>query len=73
MRRFVRFSDDLDEGKFRGPFNADVEAGLALGDMNLGDVDVEVADVVRLELTLAKLVSPDLGQAGDAMVLQAVV
>src|SRR6202011_4367866 len=41
--------------------------------MDLGDVDVEVADWVRLELVLVGLVAVDLRQAGDAVALQAAV
>jgi hypothetical protein len=37
----------------------------------LGDVDVEEADRVAIELALSGLVAPDLGQAGSAVTLQA--
>ena len=40
---------------------------------DLGDVDVEVADRIGLELLLRRLVAFDIGQAADAVALQTAV
>jgi hypothetical protein len=48
------------------------QAQFALGRLNFGNVDVEIADRVGLELALWRLVANDLGQAADAMALEAV-
>jgi len=53
--------------------NADEEVELALCGLNLGDVDVEEADRVALELLALRLVAADVRQARDAMPLQAAV
>jgi hypothetical protein len=39
--------------------------------VNLGDVEVEVADWIGFELALVRLVAFDLRKAGDAVALQA--
>ena len=44
----------FDEGELRGPINRDDEIELALNGSNLGDVDMETADRVGLELTLGR-------------------
>jgi hypothetical protein len=43
--------------------------GTALLSADLGNVDVEVADRIGLELALARLVALDLRQTGDAVTL----
>ena len=43
----------LDEGELRGAIDPDIEGKLAFLGTELGDVDVKVADQVRLELLLA--------------------
>jgi len=54
----------LDEGELTGPVDRDEQPQLAFDGLHLGDVDVEVADRVGLELALWLFVSRDLGQAG---------
>jgi hypothetical protein len=65
--------DQLDEGELAGPVDGNEEVELAFGGLHLGDVDMKVADGVRLEGLLGWLVSLDLGQARDAVALQASV
>src|SRR4051795_7010546 len=59
------------KGKLTGAVDGYKEVELALLSPHLGDVDVEVADRVRLEPLLGGLVALGLGQARDAMPLQA--
>ena len=68
---FPGFLDQLSEGELRGPVDGHEEVELALGGAQLGDVDVEVADRVALELLLGWLVARHLGQPRDAVALQA--
>lgn len=42
----------LCEGELRGPVDGDEEAQFALGALDLGDVDMEEADRIGLELRL---------------------
>ena len=49
------------------------EAQLSLLGPDFGDVDMEVADRVALELLLDWLVAFDIGQAGAAVAFQAAV
>ena len=65
--------DELDEGKLRGPVDSDIEIELAFLRPDLGDVDVEEADRVGLELLLHRLVALNVGQPTDAVSLQATV
>ena len=44
----------FDEGEFGGPINRDDEMELALSGSDLGDVDMETADRVGLELALPR-------------------
>ena len=53
-----------------GSVNRHKQIELALGCLHLGNVDVEVADRVALELLLDRLVAPNLWQPRDAMTLQ---
>jgi hypothetical protein len=46
---------------------------LALFGPHLGDIDVEVTDRVTLELLLRRLVALNIGQATNAVALQAAV
>ena len=48
-----------------------MEVKLPFGGLHFGDVDVEVADRVALELLLGRLVAFDIRQAADAVALQA--
>ena len=63
----------LDEGELGGSVDRDEQVKLALFGANLGDVDVEVADRVALELPLGGLLAFDPGQPRNAMALQAAV
>ena len=65
--------DGLDEGELAGPVDCYIQIELALGGSDLGDVDVEVADRVALELAPGRFVALDLGQAADAVSLKAAV
>ena len=61
----------FDKGELGGSVDRHQQVELALCGAYLGDVDVEVADRVGLELALVRAVALDLRQAGDAMALQA--
>ena len=63
--------NELSDGELGRPVDADEEIELALGSLHLGDVDVEEADGVALELLPLGLVAFDIRQARDAMPLQA--
>ena len=63
----------LNEGELGHPIDGDQEIKPALGGLDFGDVDVEVAERVGLELALAWSGAFELGQPGDAMPLQAAV
>ena len=65
--------DQLHEGEFAGPINGDEQMELALGGLNLGDVDREKADRTGLEPLLRLLVALDLRQPADAMALKAAI
>ena len=60
-------------GKLGGAVDGDEEIELALGGLHLGDVDVEVADRIGLELLANQLVAFDLRQTADPMALQAAI
>ncbi len=62
-----------DKGEFARAVNGYKEMKLALGGLNLGDVDVEVADGIALEFLLRGHVARDVRQARDVMALQAAV
>lgn len=61
----------FDEGKLRGAIDGDKHVQLALFGAHLGNVNVEIADRVALELVLRRLVAIDIRQAADAVTLQA--
>jgi hypothetical protein len=65
-RTAPRLADHLHEGEFSGPVGGDVEVELALGGLDLGNVDVKVADGIGLERPFGRLVAFDLGQPRDA-------
>ena len=60
----------LDEREFGRSVDTDEEMELAFGRSYLGDVDVEVADRIGLELAFGRLVAIDVGQPRDAVALQ---
>jgi hypothetical protein len=59
----------LDEGELAGAVDGHEQVELALSGLHLGDVEVEKADGISLELGLGLLVALDLGQARDAVAL----
>lgn len=61
----------LDEGELRSPVDGDEEVKLALLGANLRDIDVEVADRVRLELLAPGPAAIYVGKPGDFVPLQA--
>jgi len=61
------------EGELGGPVDCYEQVELSLGGPHLGDVDVEEADRVALELRAQRLVAVGLGQPRDAMTLEATV
>jgi len=61
----------LDNGELGGPGNGDQQVELALRGVDLGDVDVEVAEGIGLEFAFGWRGSLDIGQAGDAGSLEA--
>lgn len=61
----------LDEGELGGPVDGDEEVKLALLGAHLRDIDMEVADRVRLELLAPGPVAIHVRQPGDAVPLQA--
>ena len=69
----ARFAMSLDERELAGAVDPHEQAQLSLGGLHLGDVDVEVADRVGLELALRFLVAGHFGQPADPMALQAAV
>jgi len=63
----------LNEGELGGPIDRHQQVKLALLGPHLCQIDVEVADRLRLELRPDRLVAIDLGQPADAVTLQAAV
>ena len=63
--------DPLHEGELAGPVDGDEQMELALRRLKLGDVDVEEADRIGLELLLRLPVALDRRQPADAMALKA--
>ena len=63
----------LSEGELRGPIDGDEEVEPTLRGAHFGNVDVEVADRVGLELALYALPVLDVWEPRDAMSLQAAV
>ena len=63
--------DQLHDGEFARAINGDIEIELAFGGLDLGDIDVEIADWIGLEPLLGGLVALDLRQPRDAVTRQA--
>ena len=59
----------LDEGELGGPVDRHEQVEPAFLSTDLGNVEVEVADRIGLELALVRLVTLHLWQAGDAVAL----
>jgi hypothetical protein len=64
---------ELGEDDLRGPIDCTEEVELALPGPNLGNVDVELADGVALELGAVRLVGPGVRQPATAVALEAAV
>ena len=65
-----RLAVKLNKRGLRRPIDGNEEIEPALGILHFGDVDMEEADRVDLELLLGDLLTPDIGYASDAMALQ---
>lgn len=61
------FGDQLRGRKLARPIIADEEIELALHGLNLGDIDVNVADWVALELLALRFVAIDIWKTRDSM------
>lgn len=66
---FAAFLMQFDEGELTRPVDCNEQPQFALGRLDLGDVDVKIADRVGLELALWGLVAGDLGQTADPVTL----
>jgi hypothetical protein len=65
------FLMQFDEGELRGPVDGDDQIELAFGGSHLGEVDMEIADRIGLELALGRRFAFDLRQPRDPMTLKA--
>ena len=63
----------MDEDELAGAVDSHIQVQLAFGSPHFGDVDVEVANGVCLELLLRFLVSRHFGQSADPVALQTAV
>ena len=61
---------ELNEGKLRGPVEADEEVEFVSVGVDFGNISMEEADRIAPELLLRWLVALDLRQAADAVALQ---
>jgi hypothetical protein len=67
------FLMQFDESELRGSINGHQKVELALRGMDLGDIDVKVAERIGFELALVGLVAVDIRQARAAVALEAAV
>src|SRR5215831_7384408 len=63
----------LHERELAGAIDSDIEVELAFGGLDLGDVDVEIANRISLEPFLRGPTAFDLRQSADAVSLEAAV
>ncbi len=63
----------LDEGELRGSVDGDQEIELTLFGTHLGDIDMEVADRIDLELLAPGTITVPIGKSGDAVPFEAAV
>ena len=63
--------DTLHEGELAGTINGYIEVELAFSGLDLGDVDVEIADRISLELFLRRFATLDFRQSADTVTLKA--
>jgi len=68
-----RLSMQFNKGKFAGAVDRNEQIQLPFGCLYLGNIDVEIADWIALELFLRGLAALDLRQTRDAMALKAAV
>src|SRR3954451_10972171 len=69
----IGFFGKLDEGELRSSVDRHEEVEFSLGGLHFGDVDVEEADRIGLELFLCRLVAFDLSKTADPMPLQTTI
>ena len=69
----ICFFDQFDYGELRSSVDGHEEVELALGGPHLGQVDVEEADRIAVELLPPGLVAFHLGQTADAMAFETTV
>jgi hypothetical protein len=69
----VCFFSELSEGEFTGPVDGHEEEELSLRGLDLGDVDMKIADRICLERFLGRLVAFGIRQPADAVALIAAV
>src|SRR5262245_59105908 len=72
-RGFCSLPDQLHERELAGAIDSDIEVELAFGGLDLGDVDVEIANRISLEPFLRGPTAFDLRQSADAVSLEAAV
>jgi len=72
-RLHIGFFHELDHSELRGPVDGHEEVEFAFGRSHFGQVDMEEADRIGVELLSPGLVSLDLRQPADAMPFQATV
>jgi hypothetical protein len=72
-RLHIGLFNEFDHSELRGPVDGHEEVELAFGRSHFGQIDVEEADRIDVELLLPGLVSLDLRQSADAMPFQATV
>lgn len=65
-----RLAVNFNERELRHATNGNEEIEPALGSLHFGDIDMEEADRIDLELLFGDFFTPDIGQASDAMALQ---
>ena len=63
--------DELSDRELAGAVDADEQVELAFGSLHLGNIDVEEPDWIAFEALTFGLVALDVGQARDAVSLQA--
>ena len=61
----------FDESELRDAVDGDEHVQLALLSAHFGDIDMEIANRIGLELLLLRLLTLDIHKAADAMTLQA--
>ena len=66
----VGLFDEFNHGELRGSVDGHEQVELAFGGSDLGQVDVEEADRIGIELLPPGLVTLDIGQAADAVTFQ---